>query len=118
MKTPEITQEKLASLQADSPQRLVAVSIAGNDFALKAPPRVEWKRYRSMLFDPAKKAEANQTLVTACLAWPPHDIFALLCEDRPALVDKIANYLCELAGTDDEVVEKKFVSSSPSPVAT
>lgn len=113
MKTAELTEDRYKELQATHPSvRLAAVTIGGHDIVLKAPPRQEWKRFRSMVLDPTKKADANQTLVQACLVHPPLDIFHVICEDRPALLDKAAEKVAELAGVDDEVIEKKFRSFS------
>jgi hypothetical protein len=113
MKTPELTEAEFAKLQAAHPSaRLVAVTSGGHDFVLKAPPRSEWKRFRSMVLDPAKKMDATPTLVSVCLVWPSADLFAQILEDRPATLDNLGSKLSELAGTDDEVVEKKFGNSS------
>lgn len=118
MKTPPLTKEtydKIAAAAAGA--RVVAVTIAGHDLVLKAPPRSEWKRYRSMVLSD-QKADASQTLVSACLLYPPHDIFQQIVESRPAVLDKVANKVAELAGLDDEVVEKNFGGSSSEPNAT
>lgn len=119
MKTPALTEAEFAKLQAAHPSaRIVAVASGGHDFVLKAPPRAEWKRYRSMVLDPAKKVDASATLVSVCMLWPSAEVFAQISEDRPATLDNIAAKLSALAGIDDEVVEKNFGNSSSEHATT
>lgn len=119
MKTPELTEEKFNELQAAHPgARLSAVTVAGHDIVVKAPPRAEWKRYKTMVLDPAKRVEANATLVMATVVYPPLDVFDLIVNDRPAIIERVWDYVTDLAGASDAVVEKKFGSSSTKPTLT
>ena len=78
------------------------------DIVFKRPPRAEWKRFRSMIFDDAQKPDALETLAKACVLHPSPEEFVRLLAERPALAEKVGGELTGLAGGGGEAEAKKL----------
>ena len=68
------------------------------DIVVKRPPRAEYKRFRSMLFNESLKPEALETLAKACVVYPDGAAFEALSNVRPALAEAVGGKVAELAG--------------------
>jgi len=78
------------------------------DIVVKRPPRAEWKRFRTMLFNDEQKPEALETLACACVIYPEAADFKKLLVDRPALAEKVGGQCSDLAGGGGEAQAKKL----------
>lgn len=78
------------------------------DVVVKMPPRGEWKRYRSMMFDPALRDGALETLARACIVQPDMAAIDNMLMSRPSMMERIGARVTTLAGDDDEVSLKKL----------
>jgi hypothetical protein len=80
----------------------------GTAVICKAPNRGEYKRFRQMVVDPARKAESLETLLLGCVVYPPAaDMFAIL-DRRPGYAEVFGEKLAGIAGAGQEVNEKKL----------
>jgi len=98
----------LEKLRADNPGEELLLLRSGNVVAVfRSPPYQEWKRFRTMYHDEAKRADALETLVFGCVVFPtPQELRAGL-NRRPALYEAWGNRLADAAGGGAEVIEKK-----------
>jgi hypothetical protein len=70
---------------------------------VRRPGRAQWKRFRHMIADPAKRADALETLVRDCMLYPDRQAFEAMLEERPALAEVFGDEVGELAGSGLEV---------------
>jgi hypothetical protein len=78
------------------------------EIVLRKPGRPDYVRYRSMVNDVSKRAEAHEALVRACIVYPSREEFAALLDTYPAICEsKGANAatdrLCGFLSEDQEV---------------
>lgn len=104
-----ITDDEIARAKSASPGAdLRLLSSGGDEVICKVPPRAEWKRFRSMILDPAQRPAALETLVMGCLVHPGPAELAAMLERRPALAEVFGEKLAAAAGLGAEATEKKL----------
>lgn len=74
----------------------------------RCPSRGDYKRFRDMFLDPAKRSGALETLVYACTLHPPSEAVGAMLEKRPGLAETFGEKLASWAGLGQEAVEKKL----------
>ncbi len=74
----------------------------------KAPNRGEYKRFKSMVVDPAQKSMALEALLFGCCVHPSTSELGSLLERRPAYAEVYGEKLAGWAGAGQEVTEKKL----------
>lgn len=102
-----IAPEILAKL-AESGIELHLLSSGEHHIVVKQPDRATYKRFRSMVADQAKRADAPEALVRDCVVYPDRDGFNALLERHPALGDVFAAKLLDIAGMNSEAEAKKL----------
>jgi hypothetical protein len=80
----------------------------GTQVIAKAPNRGEWKRYRSMINDPAQRASAYEALFFGCVVYPTGGQLTALIEGRPGYCETFGERLAAWSGAGQEVTEKKL----------
>ena len=104
----EADDDLLNKLRADHPGDELILYRSGNILGVfRSPPYQEWKRFRTMYTDPAKRADALETLVMGCLVFPTATELRARINRRPALYEAWGSELAAAAGMGAEVVEKK-----------
>lgn len=93
--------EKLAEAKAQYPEgQEVRATVRGKEYValIRPPTRAEFKRFRAMTWDERKRADAQETLIRSCIAYPgPEEVDAMF-NAAPALADRWAEVAMELAG--------------------
>lgn len=64
----------------------------------RRPTRAEYKRFRSMMFNPATQPEAQEQLARVCVVHPSREAFDALLERYPAIPEAVAQDILKLAG--------------------
>lgn len=109
-----MTDDQMKALKEKYGKRLAVIPIPATEWdpaceiVIKAPPRGEYKRFRSMLFNDEQKPEALETLAKACLVYPEPAQFQAMLEDRPALAETVGGHAAELAGAEGKIDAKKL----------
>lgn len=62
------------------------------EVVIRPPTRAEYKALREELANPRTKTEAQENLVTGCVAFPDPPGFQALLDEFPALADAICNH--------------------------
>lgn len=80
---------------------------------MRAPERLEYERHSETLMKirdnkVAQALQANRTLVLACTLAPEASELAAALDRYPALADKLAEPILNMAGADVEVREETF----------
>jgi hypothetical protein len=101
--SPEVL-ERLSAMNIE----LHLLSADGVDIVVKRPDRPSYKRFRAMVSDQAKRADAPETLVRDCIVYPTREEFNTLLESKPALGDVFGAKLLDLAGMTAEADAKKL----------
>lgn len=105
-----ITEEQIAKQHAANPgAELHVISNADLDIEIlvKAPNDGEWKRFREMQTDDAKRPHAPRQLVIGCILEPPSAEFSQMLTTRPGLAETFANDLVEIAGVSRANTRRK-----------
>ncbi len=69
---------------------------------LKRPPADEFRKFRAMLKNPARKDEAPEALVRTCCVYPDPAALTEIFRVRVGLIDTWAGKLIDLAGLAEE----------------
>jgi hypothetical protein len=95
-----ISPEKQAALEADPDVTILTHSKTGDQIAVRAPSKSQWRRFRSAAMSEVqeKKEMAEELLVLDCLVFPERDDLLALIEKRPGCVITFAAGVVELAG--------------------
>lgn len=107
-----MTDDQIRALKEKHGEKLKVIPVPATEFdaeteiVIKRPSRGEYKRFRTMLFDDAQKADAVETLAKNCVVYPEN--FAALLEDRPALADLVGGKAAEFAGAEGKIDAKKL----------
>lgn len=95
--------------------RLSSVGTVGSarfQFVVRAPERAEYDRYVSALTkaerDYTKITVATRNILGACLLAPTLDEVRAIWDRFPALADKMAEPILQMAGAESEVREETF----------
>jgi hypothetical protein len=80
----------------------------GGAAIFRSPTKGEYKRWRSMMIDPAQRLEGNEAIVFGCLVYPSVAELRNLFEKRPGFADTWADKLTDWAGGGQRVTEKKL----------
>ena len=74
----------------------------GVEVVAKRPGKAEYRRFRDMIRDEKRAADAAETFVRACIVYPDAGAVTAIIAQRPAIVDTLANTLVGLAGLTRE----------------
>ena len=100
--------ELFERIKAEHPgEDLILCRSLGQVAVFRSPPYAEWKRFKAMYLDAAKRGDANETLAYGCLVFPTSQELRVIFNKKPALADLWASSLASAAGMGAEVVEKK-----------
>lgn len=100
--------ELLERMKGEHPGEDLLSLRSGSAVAIfRSPPYAEWKRFRSLFLDPAKRSDALETLVYGCLVFPTAPELRVMINRKPALAESWGGHLAAAAGMGAEVVEKK-----------
>lgn len=95
-----ISPEKQAELEQDPDVTVLTHSDTGDQIAVRAPSKPQWKRFRagaqSEVAD--KREAAEEMLVLECLVFPSKEDFQRLLERRPGSILTFVNGVARLAG--------------------
>ena len=101
-----LTAEELTALE-EQHGRIERVSGKNGawEVVYRAPKRTEYKRFRSLAHDPARKSDAQEMLALSCVVHPSPAAFEALLDKFPAIPEASADALGRLVGaeTDDSV---------------
>lgn len=98
--------EKLKAEHAGIDLRLMSAD--GFTAVFKAPPWPEWKRFRALYMDAARRPDALETLCYGCLVYPSAEEFRAMLGRKPALAESWGAKLVAAAGPEQEGIEKKL----------
>jgi hypothetical protein len=84
------------------------LSASGVDIIVKTPDRGAYKRFRAMLSNDSKRADAPEALLRDCLVYPEPGVFEQILNGAPALGDIFAAKVVELTGLTSEAEAKKL----------
>lgn len=100
-----IDKAKIDELKAANPGaklHLLTSEEAETEFVVKPPTRAQWKRFKTEIQDPAKRASAIETLCLDCVVYPARAEFEQLLERAPGIASSLSEEIADIAG----VVEK------------
>lgn len=84
------------------------LAFEGRTIFVKKPPRAEWKRFRKLASDPARRDEAMEQLLFGCCVHPDKAGLDKMLEDLPALDVQFGAELVRLAGGKGDAEAKKL----------
>jgi hypothetical protein len=70
----------------------------GVEMVFKRPSKEVYRRFKKLVLDEDRRAEAAERLIFDCLAWPDAPTAQVALEKQPGLVDTFASSLADLAG--------------------
>ena len=82
-------------------------AVDDTDFVLRAPSRLEYRKWKADIQDERKKLDASELLLLPCIVYPEPQDFQAMLDERPALADTLGLQLLEIAGMT-KAVEKKL----------
>lgn len=84
------------------------VRAAGAEVVVRPPRRAEYRRFRALVMDESRRADALERLVRDCTVHPAPEELDDLLERKPALAEVVGAKLLELAGAQEEAEIKKL----------
>lgn len=102
-----LSDEDLSKLAAEH-GRIERVCGKGGawEVVYRAPKRGEYKRFRSLAHDPARKADAQEMLCLACVVFPSGPAYEALLDKFPAIPEASSDALGRLVGGETEEAGK------------
>lgn len=85
---------------------LRSFELAGLEVVCRAPSEGDYKRFKTQISDPDRRAMAPDSLVYSCVVWPGRDEFKGMVKEKPGIIESIAGELVEWAGAT-KLIEKK-----------
>lgn len=87
---------------------LVAYEVGGQTVAFRRPNRVDYSRFKKEAFKEELRHTAADNLAISCLVYPDRDAFNAIWDRFPTVVDKAANDLIELMGSEESIKKKQL----------
>jgi hypothetical protein len=104
-----LTQEDLDKLKTQHGEIWHVKGTNGSwEIVFKKPARKDYKMFRANSANPARKPEAQEILLRACIVYPPLSEFDALLEKFPAIpeAEAVSDSLSEALGIASEAAEK------------
>lgn len=98
--------KKLDDIRAKHPGKLTSLSASGAEVIVRAPSRLEFRKWKGDCQDERKQLDAAELLLLPCIVYPDANELDAMFEAQPGLLDTFALQLLELAGFS-QTVEKK-----------
>lgn len=103
-----LTPEVKAQLKTENGgEELHEVGSGDDTMVVKRASGITWKRFREQVAD-SKRAVALETLFKSCVVWPKGEELTSLMNRIPARLERVCDYLAELAGAAEELEKKTF----------
>lgn len=101
------TPDRIAELKAAHGE-VYEITACDVTVVVKAPTRAQYNQYRTLMFDPDRRALANQGLLLNCVVDPDRAGMEALLERLPGLAETIGSEIAEIAGLTKQVETKKL----------
>lgn len=98
--------ERLKAAHPES--ELLVLAGAGFTVVAKSPGKKEMDLFRSTMFDEKRRAGALERFVRVCLVYPAPEEVTSILDLKPGLVERWAEKLLELGGSNEELQVKKL----------
>lgn len=105
-----MTDEQVAELKKKHPgAKLVLLTHPqGGEVVVRSPSAFDYQKWKDRKADDAQRVNAGTLLFHDCAVWPEGPELAALTQRLPALPDRLAGELLEIAGAAERVEKKEL----------
>lgn len=102
-----VDEATLAELKAKHGELFqLRAALTGDVVVVRRPPEPLWRRFRTQMMDPGKKAYAPEQMLLDCIVHPERKTVQAMFTALPGLVETFAGELATLGGAGQDVQKK------------